>query len=139
MDETPLVANTFLNQFVTSNGEFPCKDFRPLGWVHFSPKNWWALITSYFLKTFEDHLIERQDFTRLLGQCNMESQQIISIFFVSLNCTTPTVEHSSHPAVSQGWCSMRCIKFQNYQQKRSRMKSIYTQEKRYICQGLNIH
>lgn len=31
-------ANTFLQQFVNVNGDFPYQDFLPLGWVHSSPK-----------------------------------------------------------------------------------------------------
>lgn len=30
--------STFLNCFATVHGEFPCQDFRPLGWVHSARK-----------------------------------------------------------------------------------------------------
>lgn len=49
LGETPLIANTFHHQFVTTNREFPCQGFRPLGRVHYFHKHWWVLMTSYTL------------------------------------------------------------------------------------------
>lgn len=39
IDETPKTSSTFLNSFAVVHVNFPCQDFRPLGWVHFSTKD----------------------------------------------------------------------------------------------------
>lgn len=51
--ETPITASIFLNCFSVVHGEFPSKDFRPLGWVHSSVKGCWSVLTGFSLKKFE--------------------------------------------------------------------------------------
>lgn len=58
LGETPLIANTFLHQFVDVKGEFPCQDFRLLGWVNSSTKGWWAMLTNHCLTIFNKYLKE---------------------------------------------------------------------------------
>jgi len=47
--ENPAMAQTFLNQFVKSNGNYPMTDFRTPSWVHSSKKQWWSQLTNYVL------------------------------------------------------------------------------------------
>ena len=38
--ENPVMAQTFLNQFVKVQGNYPARDFRAPGWVHLAQKPW---------------------------------------------------------------------------------------------------
>lgn len=54
--ETLRISSTFLNFFATVHGEFPCQEFRPLGWIHCLEKAWWFILTAFILNKFESQL-----------------------------------------------------------------------------------
>ena len=53
--ETPLLATTFINQFLKVRGDFST-DFRPLGWVHSTDKSWWSRMVVFILAELRDVL-----------------------------------------------------------------------------------
>ena len=50
------MAQTLLNQFVKTNGNYPTTDFRTLGWVHYTKKQWWSSPILYILEYFGEDL-----------------------------------------------------------------------------------
>ena len=50
--ENPAMARTFLNLFIKAKGNYPTTDFRTLGWVHSTKKQWWSHLTLYVLEHF---------------------------------------------------------------------------------------
>ena len=51
------MAQTFLNQFIKVQGNYPMRDFRAPGWVHPSQKPWWRDLALYVLEHFEVELM----------------------------------------------------------------------------------
>jgi len=54
--ENPMMAWTFLNQFIKADSNYPVTDFRTPGWVHSTKKQWWSQLTSYVLDQFSSKL-----------------------------------------------------------------------------------
>ena len=50
--ESLVVAQTFLNIFIKAQGNYLVKDFKTLGWVHSTKKQWWSHLTLYILEHF---------------------------------------------------------------------------------------
>jgi len=55
--ETPKQANTFINQFMAAKGDFPKGNFRVLGWIHSSRKQWWSSMVNFILKELKELLV----------------------------------------------------------------------------------
>ena len=56
--ENPAMVQTFLNQFIRVQGNYPVRDFRAPGWVHPTLKLWWRDLTLYVLKYFGEELMK---------------------------------------------------------------------------------
>jgi len=54
--ENLVMAQTFLNQFIKVQGNYPAKDFRASGWVDPAQKSWWRDLMLYVLKYFDADL-----------------------------------------------------------------------------------
>ena len=52
------MAQTFLNQFIRVQGNYPARDFRASGWVHLAQKPWWRDLVLYVLEYFEEEWIK---------------------------------------------------------------------------------
>ena len=51
------MAQTFINQFIKVQSNYPARDFRALDWVHPAQKPWWRDLALYVLKHFEVELM----------------------------------------------------------------------------------
>jgi len=54
--ETPQRVPTFINRFMTAKGDFPSSEFRVIGWIHSSEKQWWFRMVNFALVQLEDLL-----------------------------------------------------------------------------------
>ena len=55
--ETPKQAGIFINQFIAAGGDFPKGEFRALGWIHSSGKQWWSRMVSFVLEELQGVLV----------------------------------------------------------------------------------
>ena len=51
--ETPQQVTTFIYQFMVVKGNFLLGEFRTIGWIHSTKKQWWSRIVSFALALFE--------------------------------------------------------------------------------------
>ena len=56
--ENPVMPQTFLNQFIKIQGNYPVRNFRALSWVHPAQKLWWRDLSLYALEYFEEELMK---------------------------------------------------------------------------------
>ena len=56
--KNPAMVQTFLNQFIKVDSNYPTTDFRTSGWVHSTKKQWWSNLTLYAMEYFGDDLRE---------------------------------------------------------------------------------
>ena len=57
VEENPVMTQTFLNQFIKVQGNYPARDFRALGWIHLAQKLWWRDLALYVLEYLQAELM----------------------------------------------------------------------------------
>lgn len=130
LGETLLIANIFLCQFGTTNGEFPCHDFRHLD--GFTLKCWWVLMTRYLLKTSNKYLVEI-GLCRAIRAVQYGIPTSLFYFFCLLKLYNPDTGTFFTLFGELGLCFLRYMKFWDYQYERSYVKNMRLQEKSCIC------
>lgn len=51
--ETAIRLETFINEFISKDGQYPSHNFRTSGWIRSSKKMWWGRLVGYMLDTHE--------------------------------------------------------------------------------------